>query len=338
MSGKRHKQGVGWAEAKRRCRLSNEDVRMARELGFKPRSLIKNISAKSQPWKLPVRRWVQQLHAERFGDGSGLGEESVVSGDDEHASCDLHIEPSVQEDEELLPQWDTVNEEPYFIRQSDGRVFSLEEAGRYSLQSVGARRPRSVDGMESMRGTCPECLGPNAKVDADTALDRKEQFHLAAEAVASAMGAIPEVKKIVLFGSVARLSEQDVAHGDDKCRPPRLGCFHACKDVDLAVWIDSLNPLRELQKARSRALNDLLAERDIGVAHHQVDVFLMDGGTDGYLGRLCCFTACPKGKAECRTPGCGAVPFLRQHERFIFDWAEASIGSVLLYARDASVE
>ena len=31
-----------WAEAARRCRLSPADVRMAKELGFKPRSLLKN--------------------------------------------------------------------------------------------------------------------------------------------------------------------------------------------------------------------------------------------------------------------------------------------------------
>ena len=38
--------------------------------------------------------------------------------------------------------------------------------------------------------------------------------------------------------------------------------------------------------------------------------------TDRYLGRLCDFNACPKGKAECRVPGCGDVALLRQHEGF----------------------
>jgi len=31
-----------WAEAARRCRLSPADMRMAKELGFKPRSLLEN--------------------------------------------------------------------------------------------------------------------------------------------------------------------------------------------------------------------------------------------------------------------------------------------------------
>ena len=41
---------------------------MAKELGMKPRSLIKNIPAKSQPWKAPVNEWVRDLHAKRFGE------------------------------------------------------------------------------------------------------------------------------------------------------------------------------------------------------------------------------------------------------------------------------
>ena len=37
---KRHNDDA-WAEAQRRCQLSDEEVRMAKELGFQPKSLIK---------------------------------------------------------------------------------------------------------------------------------------------------------------------------------------------------------------------------------------------------------------------------------------------------------
>jgi hypothetical protein len=37
-----------WAEAQRRCRLSDEAVGMGKELGIGPRSLIKNIPAPTQ--------------------------------------------------------------------------------------------------------------------------------------------------------------------------------------------------------------------------------------------------------------------------------------------------
>jgi hypothetical protein len=46
----KRRREADWAEAKRRCRLNAETLRMAKELGLNPRSLIKNIPNKSQPW------------------------------------------------------------------------------------------------------------------------------------------------------------------------------------------------------------------------------------------------------------------------------------------------
>jgi len=51
-----------WEEAKRLCRLSEADVRKAKEVGLKPRSILKNRPSKSQPWKAPVPIWIGQLH------------------------------------------------------------------------------------------------------------------------------------------------------------------------------------------------------------------------------------------------------------------------------------
>ncbi len=65
-----------WAEAARRCHLLPADVRMARELGFTPRSLLKNIPSprgptrrtatmtrcSQQPWKAPVAEWIRDLY------------------------------------------------------------------------------------------------------------------------------------------------------------------------------------------------------------------------------------------------------------------------------------
>ena len=56
-----------WAEAKRRCRLSADDVKMARAPGLQPRSLIKNIPGPREAWKAPVRDWVRDLYRKRFG-------------------------------------------------------------------------------------------------------------------------------------------------------------------------------------------------------------------------------------------------------------------------------
>jgi hypothetical protein len=39
----RHQRENEWKAAKKRCRLNDEEVRMAKELGIGPRRLIKNI-------------------------------------------------------------------------------------------------------------------------------------------------------------------------------------------------------------------------------------------------------------------------------------------------------
>jgi len=138
---------------------------------------------------------------------------------------------------------------------------------------------------------------------------KHENFRRAA--VATAFASLPEVGAICLFGSVARPLETWVT---------RRGweVLHNCKDVDLAVWVDHTDNLESLKKARIRALATLLADHSIGVAHHQVDVFLLEPGSNRYLGRLCGFGTCPKGKRECRVEGCGRSRLLKQHEDFVF--------------------
>ncbi|TMN21667.1 hypothetical protein [Lentibacillus cibarius] len=61
------KKNTGWAEAKKRCRLNQADVRMAKDLGLKPKSLIKNIPSPQQSWKAPVKVWIRELYEDKFG-------------------------------------------------------------------------------------------------------------------------------------------------------------------------------------------------------------------------------------------------------------------------------
>ena len=56
---------IEWIEAKKKCRLNAETVRMAKELGLNPKSLIKNIPNKSQSWKKPVYLWIREMYQER---------------------------------------------------------------------------------------------------------------------------------------------------------------------------------------------------------------------------------------------------------------------------------
>lgn len=54
-----------WAEAKKKCRLNEEDIRMAKEMGLNPKSLIKNIPNPKEQWKLPVKEWLHEMYEDR---------------------------------------------------------------------------------------------------------------------------------------------------------------------------------------------------------------------------------------------------------------------------------
>ncbi|MCB5238644.1 hypothetical protein [Niallia circulans] len=60
------KNAQAWAEAKKRCRLNNVEIQMAKELGMTPKVLLKNIPASSQQWKAPVKEWIRNLYEEKF--------------------------------------------------------------------------------------------------------------------------------------------------------------------------------------------------------------------------------------------------------------------------------
>jgi hypothetical protein len=139
-------------------------------------------------------------------------------------------------------------------------------------------------------------------------LRRQGEFRVAADAVTAVLAGFAEVEKVALIGSVARPLWREVPRFAP-FRQLGVRIWHECKDVDLAVWLDDLGSLRLLNRARSLALRRLFEETQIGVAHHQVDVFILRGGSDDYLGRLCIFGECPKGKSECEVPGCGREAF-----------------------------
>ena len=152
-------------------------------------------------------------------------------------------------------------------------------------------------------------------------LDRQAQFRLAADAVTAALAGVPEIEAVALIGSVARPLWREVPRFQP-FRHWHIPVWHECKDVDLAVWLDRLDRLQALNRARSVALHQLLKEKQLGVAHHQVEIFVLQGAANAYRGRLCRFSQCPKGKRECLVPECGREPFLQQHAGFTF-WPDA---------------
>ena len=277
-----------WTEAKRRCRLNDNDIRIAKEMGLNPQSLIKNIPSRTEPWKLPVKAWIHDIYEERQ-------EKAAMKKARKEQAAAHPVTDSKQSPEDSTTYLDVEN---YISEDKDVPPDSKE-----------------------------------IQEENQAMLHRQEQFRIAAKYVADSLSNIPEVQKVVLFGSVAKPLEKEVPRFR-KFRRAGIAIRHECQDADMAVWVSNLSRLKVIQKARSQALNNLLAEKQIGVAHHQVDVFIMEPETNRYLGRLCIFSACPKGKDKCRVSMCGEPKFLQQHKGFKFELKDLDDeSSVILFER-----
>jgi hypothetical protein len=56
-----------WIEARRRHRLSDAHVQMARELGMNPRKLGKIDNHRQEPWKAPLPIFIENCYRRAFG-------------------------------------------------------------------------------------------------------------------------------------------------------------------------------------------------------------------------------------------------------------------------------
>lgn len=54
-----------WQEAKKKCRLNDNDIQKAKKMGLNPKSLIKNIPNKNEQWKVPVKDWINDMYEKR---------------------------------------------------------------------------------------------------------------------------------------------------------------------------------------------------------------------------------------------------------------------------------
>jgi hypothetical protein len=190
-----------------------------------------------------------------------------------------------------------------------------------------------------MQGSGPKEVrlsrGPTAKqIASDEAhlVARQQRFRLAADHVTVALACCEAVEAVALIGSAAHPLWREVPRFANY-RRLRLPIAHECKDLDLAVWVSRLDTLDELRRARARAAGEIFTLTAGGVAVHEVDIFLLDPGTDRYLGRLCYFGNCPAEKRDCRAEGCGRERFLKQHDGFVF-WPETIAGEPLLRLYD----
>ena len=68
--GKPNNRIQAWIDARKRHGLSHAQVQMARELGMNPQKLGKLDNHHQEPWKMPLRQYIQHLYSKRFGKES----------------------------------------------------------------------------------------------------------------------------------------------------------------------------------------------------------------------------------------------------------------------------
>jgi len=67
MSNRIPKELQPWIEAKKRHRLSQMHIQMARELGMNPKGFGKLDNHKQEQWKAPLPQFIEHLYLKRFG-------------------------------------------------------------------------------------------------------------------------------------------------------------------------------------------------------------------------------------------------------------------------------
>ena len=75
-----------WIDARKRHHLSHAQVHMARRLGMNPKNLGKLDNHDQEPWKMPLKQYIEHLYFKRFGK--------------ERPDMVLSIEEKVRRDEE----------------------------------------------------------------------------------------------------------------------------------------------------------------------------------------------------------------------------------------------
>lgn len=165
-------------------------------------------------------------------------------------------------------------------------------------------------------------------------VEQQRQFRRAADVLVEAFADFEEVQAVAVIGSVAKALWKEVPRFYE-FRRARIQVWHECHDLDLAVWLDSQDRLEKMRRSLAHALGAAFkAGIGVSIVSQQVDVFLFEPQSDRYLGRLCRYNSCPKGKRDCLVPGCGEIPFNKRVEGFRpYANLLASANDAMLYRR-----
>jgi len=166
------------------------------------------------------------------------------------------------------------------------------------------------------------------KYEADKmALYRYHEYITVATQLAERLIEFPEVERIVLFGSLAKPPFRR------RFKYKKRMYFHYPKDIDLALWLSSLENLDAMRQVLTMPLPPA-SQKARGIRESNMKLFVFDSHSSKYLGRVCHSNRCPHGGFECMCAWSGKPPYLKTtHDFVLHPDAISRISSQLLFER-----
>ncbi|MFK8111064.1 MAG: hypothetical protein AB8B91_02620 [Rubripirellula sp.] len=75
-----------WIEARKKAKLSNAHIQMARELGMNPKRLVIQAAQSAQPWRLPLPAYIEACYEEKYGKKRPDEVKSIEAMAEEHVA------------------------------------------------------------------------------------------------------------------------------------------------------------------------------------------------------------------------------------------------------------
>jgi cupin 2 domain-containing protein len=170
------------------------------------------------------------------------------------------------------------------------------------------------------------------------ALKQHQSFIAVASELAGRLTSHSEIERISLFGSLARPPVLEPHPYSKRLRDRGIHIFHTPKDIDLAIWLSSLDNLGAIRKTMTKTVSDM-AEQTPGLCDGSVELFAFDHQSGKYLGRICHFSKCPKEHTDCFIQGCGTPKHLKTMKDFVLHpEAMSRVNSQILYERRPTVD
>ena len=196
----------------------------------------------------------------------------------------------------------------------------------WTEEFADAATPVSEDG--SFDGNWKHLIDAVESEYDQSALFRYQGFIYAAMKLAERLTEFPEVERISLFGSLAK-----PPYREQYRYKKRIWAFHEPKDIDLAIWLSSLENLGAMRRVMATLVQEV-QKKALGICEGAMELFVFDSRSSKYLGRVCHLGQCPRGGIDCMCDGCGKPKHLKTDSDFTLrPDAVSRINSQLLFER-----